>query len=133
MQYVQKLSHPYMMVTLVEKLLSRKTGNPSAISPSPSETAKTRLPAKTSSRRTGNLCSSLVPNTISTKGNRLYSFLATSSCCIMQPQTATQRPGCSSFCFLRAPTFPNTRFSACSRTQQVLKRIRSASSFAVAF
>ena len=46
----------------------------------------------------------------------------------MQPHSPMMRPGFFSLRPFSAPTLPNTRCSACSRTAQVLNKIRSASS-----
>ena len=44
----------------------------------------------------------------------------------MQPQTATIWSGLFFLVWFRAPTFPSTRISACSRTAQVFTTITSA-------
>ena len=44
----------------------------------------------------------------------------------MQPHRAMICPGFAFFVWFSAPTFPNTRISACSRTAQVFTTMMSA-------
>ena len=53
-------------------------------------------------------------------------FFATSACCIMQPQMPMISPGSSSFRSFSAPMLASSRFSAWSRTQQVLNKMTLA-------
>ena len=53
-------------------------------------------------------------------------FSAMCFCCTMQPQRQMICPGFAFFVWVSAPTLPSTRFSACSRTAQVLMTMMSA-------
>ncbi len=127
MQYVQKLLQPNMMFTKADCPGARRARSPSTIERSSSSVTHSRSPASARRIISGRRCSTCVPNTRLTNGNRSNSRTATSRCCIMQPQTAITASGRSSLISRVKPTLPNTRRSAWSRTQQVLNTITSAS------
>ena len=77
-------------------------------------------------RNSASLCTWPGPNATSTNGNisNTWSF----SDCDQQPPIPITRSGSSPLRRLASPRCPTSRLSAFSRIEQVLKRIRSASS-----
>ena len=122
------MSQPKVMLTKAENGLDRRAGNPSQMANPSSEVRISRSPFRALSISSGSRHSTLVPKTKLTKGNRRMTFLATSVCCIMQPQMPRIRSGSVSFRSFSAPMLARSRFSAWSRTQHVLNRITLASS-----
>ncbi|OPZ67414.1 MAG: hypothetical protein BWY81_01320 [Firmicutes bacterium ADurb.Bin467] len=121
MQYEQKLSQPYMMLTNAENALDRRSGRPSAITPSISSTSITgfRL-SRTRSTYSASLCILCVPNTKSMNGYRFFIRSAMPFSCAMQPPTQMSSSGRRFLSSFSQITLPSARFSAFSRTQQVL-------------
>ncbi len=129
MQYEQKLLQPYMMLTKPKYGFERFSGSPSQMVPPVSSTSNTCTRSlSTFSRYSGNRYALCVPNTRSIKGYWRISDSAMPSSCVMQPPTQMISSGLSFFSSFSQITLPSALFSAFSRTQQVLYRIRSASS-----
>ena len=132
MQYEQKLLHPFIMESHAFTLPSRSRGRPSAtdsaLSASNTRPLAPERPWTCSvlSNSSGKRQSSCGPKQRSTMRYDFFTCSRISALCAIQPQRMTMRSGWTRFKCVSAPTLPNTRIVACSRTAQVFTAMTSA-------
>ncbi len=133
MQYVQNLSHPYMMFTHALCLPKRLTGKSSITSPSAENTSIVFSFCIACARSIGNRWILCVPKISLTCGYFANKSCTISSSCAIQPHSPITKSGFSLYSRFNAPNSPNTLSSAFLRIAHVFKIITSAlSSEAVA-